>query len=418
MKVFSEQFQTRDSVKPLSAKENAIWNSAGCFFYLGCQWLTTVLVVVLSSNYENSGVLAIAMSVGLIFTCLATCNLRTYQVSDVNGTYRDGNYIAFRLLTISVGGLVSIAYCLVLYPDFILLMTCAVFLLFKADESFSDVIYGVYQKNMRMDYIGKSQLIRGFVSLASFTAGLMFSDSLLISVIAMACSCFLVTLFFDLPHRRLFSNDSPSLNRSVVAGLIKVSLPLAIAGTLSAGVTSVVRQYYGISAGTELLGIYAAIATPAVLVQAAVSYLYGPWITSLAQANISSNEAFLKLFWKILIMLLVAMLGLVVLMSVFGLKLLPALYQGIDDYVFIFPFVLIATASVGLLSYVYNALVIKRSFVMLVFINVVAFAVSICSVPITVGLFDMNGINVAIIAGTVLASAIGIVRISSMPGSS
>lgn len=42
------------------------------------------------------------------------------------------------------------------------------YLVFNTDESFSDVLYGIYQKNVRMDYIGISQFIRGLISLGIF----------------------------------------------------------------------------------------------------------------------------------------------------------------------------------------------------------------------------------------------------------
>ena len=48
----------------LSLQKNMAWNSVGSLVYLGCSWLTTVLVVTLSSNYSDSGALAVAMSVG------------------------------------------------------------------------------------------------------------------------------------------------------------------------------------------------------------------------------------------------------------------------------------------------------------------------------------------------------------------
>ena len=39
------------------------WNSIGSLFYSGCQWLTTVLIVRLTTGYDAAGVLALAMAV-------------------------------------------------------------------------------------------------------------------------------------------------------------------------------------------------------------------------------------------------------------------------------------------------------------------------------------------------------------------
>ena len=62
----------------------------------------TVVVVILSANYENSGMLAFAMSVGNVFSTIATYNVRTYQVSDVLNRFTSSNYVAFRCLTLMV----------------------------------------------------------------------------------------------------------------------------------------------------------------------------------------------------------------------------------------------------------------------------------------------------------------------------
>jgi len=52
--------------KELSIKQNMMYNTFGSIVLLVCQWLTTVLVVRLS-NYENAGMLSLAMSVTNVF---------------------------------------------------------------------------------------------------------------------------------------------------------------------------------------------------------------------------------------------------------------------------------------------------------------------------------------------------------------
>ena len=154
--------------EPLSLRKNTIWNAFGCFFYLGCQWLTTVLVVVLSDGYANSGALAFGMSTGIIFASIALYKIRTFQVSDLDNEYSGQNYIAFRIITIVSAAVFCLMYLTLATNDSTYLSASLLYLLFKADECFSDVLYGIEQRNERMDYIGKSQIIRGIVSLGGF----------------------------------------------------------------------------------------------------------------------------------------------------------------------------------------------------------------------------------------------------------
>ena len=56
--------------KKLSVGQNALLNSIGSLFYLGCQWLITVLVIRIGS-VEDGGDLSLAMSITNIFYTLA-----------------------------------------------------------------------------------------------------------------------------------------------------------------------------------------------------------------------------------------------------------------------------------------------------------------------------------------------------------
>lgn len=41
---------------------NILWNTIGNIFYLGCQWLLSVVVVRISGSYADAGVLTLAIS--------------------------------------------------------------------------------------------------------------------------------------------------------------------------------------------------------------------------------------------------------------------------------------------------------------------------------------------------------------------
>ena len=93
----------------LSVQKNILWNSAGSIIALGCNWLMTIMVVRLSNGYDSAGVLALAMTIGNIFTPFATYKMRTYQISDVDNEYSAGEYFTFRVVTTSL----ALAGCIV-----------------------------------------------------------------------------------------------------------------------------------------------------------------------------------------------------------------------------------------------------------------------------------------------------------------
>lgn len=394
---------------PLSTKQNLLWNSIGCFFYLGCQWLVTVVVVIFSQGFENSGILSFVMSTGVIFSAIGLYGVRPFQVSDLKGEFKSKNYIAFRLITVCAGYAICIVYSLFVSTSISVLVCSAIYLVFKADEALSDVFYGVYQINGRMDFIGVSQILRGFLSLGAFSVFIWATQNLAIAILAMYIGCLQVTIIYDVSHVRKFSSELPSIGKADVRKLGSVCFKSMLASAFIGLIVSAVRQYYGILEGNEMLGIYGAIATPAVVVQVAANYLYTPFLSQFAKARAESASQFLKLFFKVLsLLLLIILLGVAVLTPL-GFWGLPLLYgTELSEHLYIFPFVLLATGSIALVYYFYNVLVTIRKINNSVMIAVVGFVVSLGLSPFLISSMGMNGVNISIIAGSMSAAFLGL----------
>ncbi|WP_278541418.1 lipopolysaccharide biosynthesis protein [Collinsella intestinalis] len=401
--------------KPLSTKVNTLWNMAGCIFYLGCQWLTTIIVVLFSKGFDNSGLLAFAMATGNMFASISLYKIRTFQVSDLKGEYSNPDYIGFRLLTITISMLFSIAYLAFITDDMTLFATTILYLIFKADETFADVLYGIDQRNGRMDYIGKSQLLRGAATLLGFTAPILATGNLLYAIAGMLMACASVTLLYDFRNAGKFGPCLPSFKFSKFSGLFKACLLPTIANFFATSIVSIARQRYGILAGETSLGLYASIATPAVLIQAGAAYLYSPLIGSLAKTlHERGIYSFKSSALKILLLIIIgaglpsAVLTIVaptVLVTLFGNDLLP--------HIWVFPYSLIATISIAALLYINDILLILRDGKTQIAINALALALTAFLTEGLIGKYGMNGINVTIITSATIASFVGLLRIGT-----
>lgn len=386
--------------EPLSIKANALWNSIGSIFYLGCQWLVTVLVVVLSSDYTNSGVLAFVMGTGVVFSAIAVYSIRPYQVSDLDKEYSNANYIAFRLITNGAGVVIFMVYTLLISGEPDMILTTFLYLLFKVDECFADVLYGIYQSNYRMDYIGVSQLVRGVLSLAGFSVGLVLTDNINIAIVAMLALCMIVTIIYDLPHASLFGSVIPSISSKQALTLARECFFGMLACTLIGWISTIARQYLGLVEGDEALGIYAALAAPAVLVQVAANYLYSPFLRELAKTARQGRSAFLKKFLSILLMLFVLIVALVMICIPIGSFALPLIYgDSISDHVYVFSWVLVATGALGVLYYFYNTLITLRLFTIVLLMAAISLGVALVTSFAFTPAFGMNAVNYSIISG-------------------
>ena len=397
---------TDTSPAPLSLRANTLWNAFGCLFYLGCQWLTSVLVVRLSTGYENSGALAFAMANGVIFASIGLYKIRTFQVSDLRHEYSSGDYVGFRFVTIVAGLLWSAVYLpLSAGSNVEFLAASAAYLVFKSDEVFSDVLYGIDQLGGRMDYIGKSQLIRGVASLVGLSVPLALADNLVLGILGMAAACIAVTLIFDLPHARRFGPMAPRLDRARLSGLGRACLLAMLASLCANGIVSIVRQYFGATYGSEALGIYASVATPAVLIQVSATYLYSPLIGTLAKTLLEEGRArFIRAFFRILALIVGVVLVFIAILSALGDWGLQLVFgPSIAPYTYLFPFVLVATGCVGVLFYTNDVLVVLRRTGAMLACNLVALVSALAlAVPLTAAA-GMNGINFSVIGGCLVA---------------
>ena len=216
----------------LSIQKNMLWNTAGSLVFLGCQWLMTVLVVRLSSGYDAAGSLAVAMAVSNIFAPIALYKVRSFQVSDVSGEYTSGEYVAFRVVSIFIALVITVPY---------MLLTCSpsdyavvvAYLVFRVGEVFIDVLHGVDQRALRMDYCGKSMALRGVLFLAAFSVVLAATNSLLLAVVAMAVVTYPIMLL-DWRWASSFESLSPRFDLSHALSLARKCFP-AVVGLCSSG---------------------------------------------------------------------------------------------------------------------------------------------------------------------------------------
>lgn len=396
--------------RELSMKQNLVWNTCGCFVYQACQWLTTIFVVTLSSSYENSGILAFAMASGNIFSAIATYNMRTFQVSDIDDEFSPQNYVGFRIAT--TGGALAIfaLYSVAVSPTFETLVCMLVYLAFKADEAFVNVLYGIDQKASRMDYIGISQGIRGILSICAFAIGLAITGNLAMALVAMFIACLVVTLLYDIPISNRIVDVRPVLTWGLFAALLRKCAPIVAALVIYGIVATLSRQYYGIVYGEELLGIYAAVATPCVLVQVMASYLYSPFLVPLSKRWWQGQRrAFAVLLVKIVCALIVSSLACTGGAALIGPWLLQAIYgNSIVDYSWMITPAVVAASLMALNYFLTDLFTLLRRFGLALSINALALLVCAASIAPLTQQMGMNGINVALIASFVLPVMMGL----------
>lgn len=357
----------------------------------------TILVVYIA-GFEASGYLAFAMAIGNVFLPLATFNLRTYQVSDVSDNYSHGCYFAFRVRMILFALVATCVYSLITVKDISFVPSILAYLLFKIDESVCDVLSGVDQRFQRMDYIGVSQFLRGVLLLAGFSVGAYVSGNATYGIIGMWLPCFLMTVFYDIPHVRRLTDLDIIIRRSEFVDIFKSCLPLAISALMFSLTTTIARQLFGNTYGAEQLGIYASIATPAILIQAASRYLYAPLLTPLALAYRDGYSKLKTTFCRYTSRLVSATVFIGLVLFFLAPHLLNLLFgPSVSKLAIVFDLMLLATFLNAFINYLSDFLVVCEDYRTPLFASIISLVVC-CIFVYPFELFiGMNGINVTLI---------------------
>lgn len=385
-------------------KRNVFWNSLGSFVYLIAQWLLTFFVVRISTTLTDAGNLSLAISITNIFFNIACFNVRPFMVSDIEEKYTIDEYVSFRTITCLISIILCFIYILFFNYSFTQLMTIMLFMLFKVGEAVVDVFHSIEQRASRMDIGGLSLLIRGVILLIMFVIGMIVFSNLNIAIILMILGTWLFIYLFDYKMVRNFSEIHINIKISSVVKMFWEFFPLAIAAFIGTFCTSLPRQFLESMRGTEVLGVYATIATPAVIVQVATTYIYNPILVSFA--NLRTNHCkkeFINLFVKVSMIIfgigVASFIG-AIFLGHLGLYILYG--QKIAKYSYLFLPIILYTAINGYFWFCGNIMIIFRRKMWIVITNLTGLVICLCFSSLFINLFSMNGVTLVMLLLTIL----------------
>jgi O-antigen/teichoic acid export membrane protein len=271
-----ECLETSTAVSGLSLRSNFAWVLTGNVVYAACQWGMIVALAKLGNSFmvgQFSLGLAIATPV-LMFTNL---HLRAVQATDATRLYSFAEYLQLRMVMTSLAIAVIAGIGWFENYEHRTLMVVLVLALAKGIETLSDIHYGLFQLNDRLDQTGRSMMLRGALSVVALCAGLYLTRDVFWGCVGLALVWLAALLFFDFRRVHRFLPRSEELGRlwtlasfwgfrRGVPGfqrhwnLIRLALPLGIMTTLASINLNMPRYFIEARMGEHQLGIFSALA--------------------------------------------------------------------------------------------------------------------------------------------------------------
>lgn len=355
-------------------------------------------------GFKDAGIFSLAISISIIAFAFATYGVRGYQVSDVTRKYSDKSYVAARIFTSLIATIGCLVY-LVLYKYNLYTTLCViVYLLFRMSEACVDVYHGIIQRAMRMDFIGKSFILRGVIGNLLFIGCMILTKNLLLSISVLALASYILIFLYDRNKVKLFYENTNTTSLKIIIGLLIECLPLAIYVLLSNLIMSIPRISLEHINGTEILGIYSSIAIPAAIIQVISGYIFAPLLTVFAEHVSQKNFIlFHKLLFKTLAYILLTSSVLIIggaMFGDFGLRLLFG--EKISSFTYLFLPILFISSLTALSWFVGLMLTVVREFRGLITSSVVAVTVCFFGSNTAISLLGINGTSFILIIALIL----------------
>ncbi len=312
-----------------SLRLNFSWTILGNAVYVSTQWGILVLLARLG-NPEAVGQFSLGLAIAAPIMLFASLQLRAVQATDARVQFQFQDYAGLRILTTGAAACV-ICICAMFYHGEMAL-TIVAFALSKGIESLSDVVYGLWQQQERMDLIAKSLILRGVLALAGATVCYAAVHTVWAAICGIAASWAVVFTAFDVGRGITLANElnqtiMPRFSVNRLKPLVRLSLPLGVVTLLLSLNANVPRYMISHFRSIRELGIYSAlgyILTAGTMIVAALGQSATPRLAHYAAH--SKNREFHRLSGRlILIGLALGTVGLLAAVA-FGRQLVNLIY--------------------------------------------------------------------------------------------
>ncbi len=270
----------------MSLKKQGLTNAIGNIGYFIALWLLTVITTRFL-GYEAAGTLTLAMAVGNTTAMVQFYGVRPYQSSDTSFQYSPRDYLKARLISVPVGILLGAAACLILGYQTWVTVSVLLFIMIKSSESFSDVLFGDIQRAGKLEIAGYTMLVRGGILILSFASGALLFRNLNLALLFSAAATTILSLTLDFPlYRKTLKNHVNESGKGPI-GVFKNCFPLLISTLIPVVITAFPRIVLEHYCGSELLGYYGNVSTPALLLTTIIPTILTAMLT---QYGKSFNE--------------------------------------------------------------------------------------------------------------------------------
>lgn len=363
-------------------KKNFIWNILGTGFN-SFNSLFLMIIVTRINGIDQAGIYTIAYSTACILYVIGTYAGRVYQVTESDKSIGNKDYILNRCISCGIMMIATIVFVVFRRYDFYKSIIFIILALYKALEAFSDVLYGILQKDNKLYKVGQSYFAKAILTLIVFIITDLFFKNLIISCLSIVAIWALFIFTFDISSTKKLLEEN---EKAEISNAIKIFRSgFFIFAITFLGIYILNAPKYSIDSYLEnsFQTIFGIITMPATAISLFGQFIFHPYLPQMAEHNDNKEYGKLKkLTYKVIFYIIGfgALSSLII--YLIGVPLLSFVYK-IDLSAYRISLVaIIVSATLYCIGGTYSSMLttMRKSFVqfiMYIIIAIIGFIISI-----------------------------------------
>ena len=375
--------------------KNFIWNIIGTTFN-SFNSLFFMIIVTRINGTNDAGIFTLAFSTACILYIIGVYAGRIFQVT-VKENINAKQYIVNRTITTILMVIISIGFVLIKGYDIYKAIVFIVICIYKALEAFSDVLYGVLQKNDLLHKVGKSFFAKAILSLVTFLLVDLITNNVIIASLMIIISNLIVICTYDFINVRKLIKKEEKIQFKNVFRIYKTGFFVFAISFLGLYIMNAPKYAIDDYLNEHIQAIYGIIIMPATVVGLFAQFIIHPYLNTIVKLyNDYEIEKIKKLVTRIIGA--ISLIGIICIAGAYllGIPVLEFIYGlELQEYRWNLAFIILAS-TLSVIGTVYSSVLttIRKTFSQFVIYCIVTVIAIISSYVLTFK-FEINGATVA-----------------------
>lgn len=262
-----------------SFKKNFIWNVIGTTLN-SFNSMFFMIAITRINGEDEAGIYTLLFAVACLLYNIGIYYGRTFQVTDQSKEVSDTEYVIHRSITCGIMLVVGVVYCLFKGLNFYRFALTMALTLMKCLEAWSDILYGIEQKNDELYKSGISYSIKAIGSLVGIIVVDAITHNLVLSFLIVDVFCAIITIAYDIPSTKKYLKKKYDMHNVMM--LFKTGFFAFAFFFLSVFYSNATKYALDGRVTSAEQAKYSIILMPATLISLCAVYLLQPYINQLS----------------------------------------------------------------------------------------------------------------------------------------